>query len=403
MSETTVLAGIDAVRQGGFVIVTDDEGRENEGDLIMAASMVTPARMAFLVRYTSGVVCVPMLEERLDELDLPQMVRRNTDTMRTAFTVSVDVMHGTTTGISASDRTATVLALVDEKTRAEDLSRPGHVFPLRYTAGGVLRRAGHTEAAVDLAIAAGLYPAGVIAELVSEDGGMMRGEELSEFAATHGIPMLTIADLIEYRRRNEVLVERLSSARIPTKHGEFTAVGYRSLVDGTEHLALVRGEVDPDQPILIRVHSECLTGDVLGSERCDCGPQLDEALRRIGEEGQGIVLYMRGHEGRGIGLMHKLSAYALQDQGRDTVEANIELGFPPDTRDYGIGAQILLDLGVRSMRLLTNNPAKRAGIEGYGLKIIDRVPIRITPNPQNEVYLRTKVERMGHRMEDDDA
>lgn len=403
MSETTVLAGIEAIRQGGFVIVTDDEGRENEGDLIMAASKVTPARMAFLVRYTSGVVCVPMLEERLDELDLPQMVRRNTDTMRTAFTVSVDVLRGTTTGISAADRTATVLALIDEETRAEDLSRPGHVFPLRYTAGGVLRRAGHTEAAVDLAIAAGLFPAGVIAELVGEDGSMMRGEELAEFSTTHDIPMLTIADLIEYRRRNEVLVERLSSARIPTRHGEFTAVGYRSLVDGTEHLALVRGEVDPDQPILVRVHSECLTGDVLGSQRCDCGPQLDEALRRIGEEGQGVVLYMRGHEGRGIGLMHKLSAYALQDQGRDTVEANIELGFPPDQRDYGIGAQILLDLGVRSMRLLTNNPAKRAGIEGYGLKIVDRVPIRITPNPQNETYLKTKVERMGHLMEADDA
>lgn len=403
MGEQNVERAIEAIARGEFVIVTDDAAREDEGDLIIAAESITPERMAFMIRHTSGVVCVPMRAERLAELDLPQMVARNTESKSTAFTVSVDAHHGISTGISAADRSTTVRALLDPATRPGDLSRPGHIFPLRYERGGVLRRAGHTEAAVDLTVAAGMYPAGVIAELVNDDGTMMRGATLEAFAAEHGIPVLTIAELVEHRRHHEVLVERLSSARLPTQHGAFTAVGYRSLVDGAEHIALVKGEIDPDRPTLVRVHSECLTGDVFASARCDCGEQLGEALRRIEEEGRGVVLYMRGHEGRGIGLMHKLAAYTLQDQGFDTVDANVELGFPPDQREYGIGAQILYDLGVRAMRLLTNNPAKRAGIEGYGLSIVERVPIVIDPTPENLAYLRTKAARMGHLMEDADA
>ncbi len=403
MDELRAVKAIEVIGSGGLVIVTDDADREDEGDLIAAADAITVEQMAFMIRHTSGVVCVPMTGDRLAELDLPQMVTRNTDSRATAFTVSVDATEGVTTGISAADRTATVRTLLDPRSRPSHLSRPGHIFPLRYEEGGVLRRAGHTEAAVDLAIAAGRAPAGVIAELVNDDGTMMRGVELEAFAAEHDLPVLTIAELIEFRRRHEKLIERLSAARLPTRFGAFTAIGFRSLVDGAEHVALVHGEITPSSSTLVRVHSECLTGDVFGSDRCDCGAQLATALQMVVAEGSGVVLYMRGHEGRGIGLMHKLAAYTLQDQGFDTVDANIELGFPPDQRDYGIGAQILHDLGIREMRLLTNNPAKRAGVEGYGLSIVERVPIEIPATPENASYLATKAERMGHLFGEGDA
>ena len=390
---------IEAIRNGEFVVVVDDADRENEGDLIIAAAKATPEKIAFMVRHTSGLICVPMLGDRLDDLRLPLMVVENTDTHRTAFTVSVDAAHTTTTGISAADRAATIRALIDPATQPDDLARPGHVFPLRYFEGGVLRRAGHTEAAIDLARLAGLEPAGVLCEIVNDDGSMARLPELQEFAERHGILLVSIADLIEYRRHREMLVRRLAEATIPTDFGEFRAIGFESLVDGREHLALVRGEVDGVEEVLVRVHSECLTGDVFGSRRCDCGHQLRDAMRQIAEEGRGVVLYFRGHEGRGIGLMHKLQAYALQEQGRDTVEANVELGFPPDARDYGIGAQILVDLGVTSMRLLTNNPTKRAGLEGYGLSITERVPLQTAPTEENKGYLATKAAKLGHLME----
>jgi 3,4-dihydroxy 2-butanone 4-phosphate synthase/GTP cyclohydrolase II len=401
MTFDTVESAIDAVRRGEFVVVVDDEDRENEGDLIIAAEKMTPDKMAFMIRYTSGVICLPMEGERLDELQLPLMVsgNDNTEGQRTAFTVSVDAREGTTTGISAADRCATVHAMIDASTTAVDLARPGHIFPLRYREGGVLKRAGHTEAAVDLARMAGGYPAGVLAEIVNDDGTMQRRPDLERFAEEHGLVLVTIADLIRYRRHREKLVRRVSEARIPTQYGDFTAHVFESLLDGAEHLAFVRGEVSGKTNVLVRVHSECLTGDVFGSLRCDCGVQLDRAMERVAREGEGVVVYLRGHEGRGIGLGHKLRAYSLQDQGRDTVEANIELGFPPDSREYGIGSQILVDLGVTTMRLMTNNPAKYGGIDGYGLEIVERVPLNIEPNTENIAYLRAKQEKMGHLLD----
>ncbi|MBA2274803.1 MAG: bifunctional 3,4-dihydroxy-2-butanone-4-phosphate synthase/GTP cyclohydrolase II [Actinobacteria bacterium] len=386
------------IGEGRMVIVVDDEDRENEGDLIFAAEKVTPEHIAFMVHHTSGLITVPMEAERLEELHLPPMASHNTEFMGTAFTISVDARAGTTTGISAADRACTIRALVDPDTKPADLARPGHIFPLRYTEGGVLRRTGHTEAAVDLSRLAGLYPAGVICELVNEDGSMARLPALERFAAQHDILIVSIADLIAYRRRSEKLVHRITEARIPTDHGVFRAVAYESH-DGRTHMALVAGEPAGKQNVLVRVHSECFTGDVLGSIRCDCGLQLSDAMRKIQEHGEGVLVYIRGHEGRGIGLRHKVEAYALQDGGLDTVEANIELGFPPDARDYGVGAQILGDLGITTMRFLTNNPTKRAGLEGYGLEIVERVPLETAPNPENLRYLQTKKEKMGHLLE----
>jgi len=390
---------IEDIRAGRMVIVVDDEDRENEGDLIMAAEKVTPEAIAFMVRHTSGVVCMPIVGERLDELNIPLMVADATDLQRTAFTVSVDALRGTTTGISASDRAATIKALVDPATRPQDLVRPGHIFPLRYRNGGVLKRAGHTEAAVDLARLAGLYPAGVLCEIVNEDGTMARLPDLVRFARSQGLRMISIANLIEYRRRRERLVRRVAEASIPTIYGDFRALAFESQVDGRVHVAMVLGDVGDGQAILVRVHSECLTGDVFQSLRCDCGTQLDDALGKIGAAGRGVVLYIRGHEGRAIGLTHKLRAYRLQEEGKDTVEANQALGFEPDPRDYGIGAQILYEIGVRSMRLLTNNPAKRAGLEGYGLSIVERVPLETKPTRHNIAYLRAKREKLGHLLE----
>jgi len=362
---------------------------------------MTPDKMAFMIRYTSGLICLPMEGERLDELELPLMVAGadNTETQRTAFTVSVDARSGTTTGISAADRAATVRALIDPGTTAADLARPGHIFPLRVRTGGVLKRAAHAEAAVDLARMAGLMPAAVIAEVVNDDGTMQRRAELDVFAQEHGLMLVTIADLIRYRRRRERFVRRVSQARIPTRYGDFTAHVYQSVLDGSEHVAFVCGDVAGQSDVLVRVHSECLTGDVFGSLRCDCGLQLDRALERIAREGRGVVVYLRGHEGRGIGLGHKLRAYSLQDQGRDTVEANLELGFPADSREYGIGAQILVDLGVTTMRFMTNNPAKYGGIEGYGLDIVERIPMPVVPNDENIAYLRAKQEKLGHLLD----
>jgi 3,4-dihydroxy 2-butanone 4-phosphate synthase / GTP cyclohydrolase II len=393
---SSIPEAVEEIREGRIVIVVDDADRENEGDLIMAAEKVTPEAIAFIVRHSSGVICAPVVGERLDELHIPLMVSANTDHQRTAFTVSVDARQGVTTGISASDRATTIRALVDRKTRPEDISRPGHIFPLRYREGGVLKRAGHTEAAVDLARLAGLYPAGVLCETVNDDGSMARLPDLVRFADEHELKLISIADLIRYRREKEILVTKLAEATIPTPQGEWRSHAYESLVDGRTHVALVLGDVGDGTDILTRVHSECLTGDVFGSLRCDCGEQLMRAMELIGKEGRGVVLYIRGHEGRAIGITHKLRAYELQDQGRDTVEANLELGFPADPRDYGIGAQILVDLGVRSMRLLTNNPSKRAGLEGYGLSIVERIPLETEPTPENIGYLRTKREKMGH-------
>jgi 3,4-dihydroxy 2-butanone 4-phosphate synthase/GTP cyclohydrolase II len=386
------------IRAGKMVVVVDDEDRENEGDLIFAAEKVTPEHVGFMVRHCSGIICVPMEGERLEELNLPLMSPENSESMGTAFTISVDAHEGTTTGISAADRAATIRTLIDPASKASDLARPGHIFPLRYTPGGVLRRAGHTEAAVDLARLAGLYPAGVLCEVVNEDGTMARLPDLERFAAEHDLKIVTIAEIIKHRRRWEKLVQRVVEARIPTAFGVWRAIGYESH-DGRTHVALVKGDPAGKKDVLVRVHSECLTGDVLGSIRCDCGTQLNDAMSKIDREGEGVVVYVRGHEGRGIGLRHKLEAYALQDGGLDTVEANVELGFSPDSRDYGVGAQILVDLGISTMRLLTNNPTKRAGLEGYGLEIVERVPLESTPNPENLRYLQTKREKLGHLLD----
>ena len=388
--------GIAAIARGEIVIVVDDADRENEGDLIMAADLVTTEAMGFMIRHTSGVICMSLEGERLDALQIPLMVANNTEAQRTAFTVSVDARAQTTTGISAADRATTVHALLDPTTRPGDLARPGHIFPLRYREGGVLKRAGHTEAAVDLARLAGCAPSGILAEVTNDDGSMATLPELERFAELHGLQLVTIADLIRYRHQREKLVRRVSDARIPTRYGDFTAHVFESLLDGVEHLALVRGDVSGRDDVLVRVHSECLTGDAFGSLRCDCGTQLDLALERIAAEDQGVIVYLRGHEGRGIGLGHKLRAYNLQDQGRDTVEANVELGFPADTREYGIGSQILVDLGVTTMRLLTNNPAKYHSLEGFGLHVTERVPLRTEPNDENIAYLRTKQAKLGH-------
>jgi 3,4-dihydroxy 2-butanone 4-phosphate synthase / GTP cyclohydrolase II len=400
MSFAKIDEAVAAIGRGEIVVVVDDEDRENEGDLIMAAEFATPEAIAFFLHHTSGVICAPVTRERARELDLPLMVANNTESMRTAFTVSVDYRHGTTTGISAHDRSATIQALVDPSTRPTDLLRPGHIFPLEAREGGVLKRAGHTEAAMDLARMAGLYPAGVLCELVNETkDDMARLPELERFADEHGMLLISIADMIRYRRQNEKLVRRITEARLPTRWGDFTCYAYESTLDGTEHLAFVKGAVQGQADVLVRVHSECLTGDVFGSLRCDCGPQLDESMRLVAEEGLGVVVYLRGHEGRGIGLGHKLRAYRLQDQGHDTVDANLALGLPVDSREYGIGSQILVDLGITTMKLMTNNPLKYGGLEGYGLEITDRVPLLTAPNPENIAYLRTKRERMGHLLE----
>ncbi len=390
-----------AIADGKAVIVVDDADRENEGDLIFAAEKATPELVAFMVRYTSGYICVPMTDADCDRLELPPMYHVNQDKRGTAYTVSVDARDKVSTGISATDRAHTMRMLASAEARAEDFTRPGHVVPLRAKEGGVLRRPGHTEAAVDLSRMAGLRPAGVLCEIVSQkdDGDMARLEELRAFADEHGLTLISIADLIAYRRRFEKQVEKVAEARIPTRHGEFTAYGYRSTFDGVEHVALVNGDIGDGERVLVRVHSECLTGDVFGSTRCDCGTQLDAALAAVAAEGRGVVLYVRGHEGRGVGLMHKLQAYQLQDAGADTVDANLRLGLPADARDYGTGAQILVDLGIRTMRLLTNNPAKRAGLEGYGLEIVERVPLKTFPTADNIAYLRTKQERLGHLLD----
>ncbi len=396
----TVEDAVAAIAAGRAVVVVDDEDRENEGDIIFAASKATPALMAFTIRYSSGVICVPMVAETLDRLGIPLMTPHNRDRHRTAYTVSVDARDGVTTGISAADRAHTVRTLIDSATEPFEVTQPGHVFPLRYTEGGVLVRPGHTEAAVDLARMAGLTPAGVIAEVVNDDGTMMRGPQLREFADEHGLPLISIEDLIHYRRRHENHVERAAETRLPTKAGDFTAFGYRITIDGSEHVALVHGDLGDGYDVLTRVHSECLTGDVFGSHRCDCGPQLDEAMERIVAEGRGVVVYLRGHEGRGIGLVAKLQAYQLQDGGRDTVDANLDLGLPADARHYGTATQILRDLGVGSVRLLTNNPAKVTNLEHYGIPVTERVPLTPHPNDHNIGYLLTKRDRMGHHLPD---
>jgi 3,4-dihydroxy 2-butanone 4-phosphate synthase/GTP cyclohydrolase II len=397
MSESIERA-IAEIKAGRPVIVVDDEDRENEGDLIFAAEHATPEMVAFMVRYTSGYICVAITEAEADRLDLPPMYHTNQDKKGTAYAVAVDARHGVSTGISAADRSRTINLLASADTQPADLSRPGHVVPLRAKAGGVLRRPGHTEAAIDLAVLAGCRPSGALCEMVNDDGTMQRRPDLEKFAAEHDLVLITIADLVAYlRERNGKQVERVVETTMPTEHGVFTAVGYRTEADHGEHVALVYGDLADGEDVLVRVHSECLTGDVFGSQRCDCGDQLKKALQMIGEEGRGVVVYMRHHEGRGIGIVNKLRAYRLQeDEGLDTVEANLHLGFPPDPRDYGIGAQILVDLGLRQIRLLTNNPSKRAGIDGFGLEVVDRVPLVTHPTESNRKYLETKQAKMGH-------
>ncbi|WP_433566439.1 bifunctional 3,4-dihydroxy-2-butanone-4-phosphate synthase/GTP cyclohydrolase II [Nocardia sp. CA-151230] len=394
----TIERAVADIAAGKAVVVVDDEGRENEGDLIFAAEKATPELVAFMIRYTSGYICVPLTGNDCDRLGLPPMYAVNQDKHGTAYTVSVDAREGISTGISAADRATTMRVLADRGAKSDDLTRPGHVVPLRAKDGGVLRRPGHTEAAVDLARMAGLSPAGVICEIVSQknEGDMARTEELRIFADEHDLALISIADMIAWRRRNEKHVKQVAEAKLPTEFGDFLAIGYESEYDDAEHVALVMGDIGDGADVLVRVHSECLTGDAFGSLRCDCGPQLDAAMEMIAQQGRGVLLYMRGHEGRGIGLLHKLQAYQLQDGGADTVDANLDLGLPADARDYGIGAQILVDLGITSMRLLTNNPDKRAGIEGYGLSISERVAMPVRANKHNLRYLRTKRDRMGH-------
>ena len=396
MSIKRIEAALKVITDGGIVILVDDEDRENEGDFCMAAEKATPESINFMAKYGRGLICVTLTEERADELDLKPMVDDNTSLYRTAFTVSIDAKKGVTTGISASDRAATILATVKDDARPEDLARPGHIFPLRARKGGVLVRTGQTEGSIDLARLAGLKPAGVICEIMNEDGTMARLPDLEVIAKDHGLMIVTIADIIEYRLKKDRLVKRAAEAVVPSRFGgEFRAIAYTNEVDANEHLALVKGEIDPEEPVLVRVHSECLTGDVFGSERCDCGEQLKGAMKMIEKEGKGVLLYMH-QEGRGIGLVNKLKAYTLQDSGLDTVEANERLGFKADLRDYGIGAQILLDLGVRKMRIMTNNPKKIVGLDGYGLEITDRVPIETQPHSRNVKYLKVKKEKMGH-------
>jgi 3,4-dihydroxy 2-butanone 4-phosphate synthase/GTP cyclohydrolase II len=387
------------IAAGRMIIVVDDEDRENEGDFVMAAEKATPDMVNFMATHGRGLICMPLTGERLDELEIPPMTEKNTSEQGTAFHVSIGAKGRITTGISAADRAATIAAAIDPASTPDDISRPGHVFPLRARPGGVLERSGHTEAAVDLARLAGLYPAGVICEIMNADGTMARRPQLEGVAAEHGLKMVTVEELIRYRRRTERLVEHITAVQLPTEFGTFTAHGYRSLLDGSTHVALVVGDVEGAEDVLVRVHSECLTGDVFHSLRCDCGEQLAEAMRRVQAEGRGVVLYMVGHEGRGIGLANKLLAYKLQEEGADTVEANEALGFPADLRDYGIGAQILVDLGLSSVRLLTNNPKKLVGLEGYGLHVTEQVPLQVACGPENYRYLKTKKDKLSHRLD----
>ena len=402
MGLSNIAEAIEDIKKGKFVIIVDDEDRENEGDLVLAAEKTTTEAINFMAKHARGLICLPIIGKRLDELGIPLMVGQNTSRFSTAFTVSVDVKHRVNTGISAADRAETIRAIVDPATGPDDLARPGHIFPLRAREGGVLVRAGHTEAIVDLAKLAGLYPAGVICEIMGEDGSMARLPELEVMADKFEIKIVTVADLIAYRRRHEKLVHRVAEAKLPTRYGEFTAIAYKSDIDPDEHLALVMGDISGKEPVLVRVHSECLTGDVFGSLRCDCGDQIALAVQAIAQEGRGVFLYMR-QEGRGIGFHNKMRAYALQDKGLDTVEANLFLGFASDLRDYGIGAQILAELGLHQIRLLTNNPKKVIGLEGYGLKVVETIPIITTPNPFNRDYLETKQKKLGHFLEIPDA